>query len=86
MLRFRTKLLLLSIAVFGPAIGILSGFADGAYSAVCLFALPIVVALAGASVVVDFSNPPVLHDKARGRPQPRVRRTTSATYPLGWAA
>lgn len=63
MLRFRRKFLLLSIAVFGRAIGILSGFADGAYSAACLFALPIVVALAGASVVVDFSNPPALKTK-----------------------
>ena len=69
MLRFRTKLLLLSIALFGPAIGILSAFADGAYSAVCLFALPIVVALASASVVADFSNPPALKTK----PEP-VRR------------
>lgn len=74
MLRFRTKLLLLSIAVFGPAIGILSAFADGAYSAACLFALPIVVALASASVVVDFSSPPVLEP----RPAP-VRNPGFAT-------
>ena len=63
MLRFRTKLLLLAMAVFGLGIGILSPLADGAYSAVCLFALPIVVALGGASVVADISNPPALKTK-----------------------
>ncbi len=74
MLRFRTKLLLLSIAVFGPAIGILSAFADGAYSAVSLFALPIVVALAAASVVADFSSPPVLQTKPAAARNPGFPR------------
>lgn len=63
MLRFRTKLLLLAMTVFGLGIGILSPLADGAYSAICLFALPILVALGGASAVADISNPPALKTK-----------------------
>lgn len=73
MLRFRTKLLLLSIFVFGIGIGLLSGFADGAYSAICLFALPIVVALTGASVIADLGKPPTVAIKpvsAAKAPQP----------------
>ena len=57
MLRFRTKLSLLMTIVFGIGIGVLSGFADGAYSAICLLMLPILVALMGASIVADFSGP-----------------------------
>jgi hypothetical protein len=60
MLRFRTKLLLLSLIIFGVGIGVLSPFAEGAYSAICLFFLPLVVALSGASIIADFSRPVVL--------------------------
>ena len=54
MLKLRTKLLLFAIAVFGVGIGLLSSLADGAYSAICLFVLPVLVALAGASIISDF--------------------------------
>ena len=57
MLRFRTKLLLFVTAIFGIGIGVLSGFSDGAYSAVCLFMLPLLVALAGVSILADFGRP-----------------------------
>ncbi len=53
MLKLRTKLLLLAIAVFGIGIGVLSGLADGAYSAICLFVLPLFVALAALSIIAD---------------------------------
>jgi hypothetical protein len=56
MLKLRTKLLLLGIAAFGVGIGLLSGLADGAYSAICLFVLPVLVALAGASIISDFNS------------------------------
>ena len=55
MLKFRTKLTLALIVAFGLGIGVLSGLSDGLYSAVCLFALPILVALSGASIIADFS-------------------------------
>jgi len=64
MLKLRTKLLLLSIGIFGIGIGVLSGLADGAYSAVCLFILPTLVALAGASIIYDFNNPPAVKEAA----------------------
>jgi len=56
MLKLKTKLLLLAIAVFGIGIGALAGIADGAYSAICLFVLPLLVALAGASILSDFNS------------------------------
>jgi ABC-type phosphate/phosphonate transport system permease subunit len=56
MLTFRTKLLLALTGAFGLGIGILSSFSDGFYSAACLLALPILVALAGASIIGDFSQ------------------------------
>jgi len=56
MLRFRTKLSLLVTMVLGIGIGVLSGFAEGAYSAICLLMLPLLVALTGASIVADFSG------------------------------
>lgn len=56
MLKFRTKLLLALMFAFGLGIGILSGLSDGLYSAACLFALPMFVALAGASIIADFSQ------------------------------
>jgi hypothetical protein len=57
MLRLRTKLSLLMTIVLGIGIGVLSGFADGAYSAICLLVLPLLVALTGASIVADSSGP-----------------------------
>ena len=56
MLTFRTKLLLVLMFVFGLGIGILSGLSDGLYSAACLFVLPILVALGGASIIKDLSQ------------------------------
>jgi hypothetical protein len=64
--RFRTKLLLALMTAVGLGIGILSGLADGLYSAACLFVLPILVALAGASIISDFT-------------QERPRRTEAAS-------
>jgi hypothetical protein len=58
MLTFRTKLLLALIFAFGLGIGLLSGLSDGLYSAACLLALPFLVALAGASIIADFSQEP----------------------------
>jgi len=60
MLKLRTKLLLLAITVFGIGIGLLSGLADGAYSAICLFVLPLFVALAALSIIADFNSPHVV--------------------------
>jgi len=40
----------------GLGIGILSGLSDGLYSAACLFVLPILVALGGASIIKDLSQ------------------------------
>jgi hypothetical protein len=59
MLTLKSKLLLFFIAVFGVGIGVLSGLADGAYSAVCLFVLPLLVAVAGMSIISDLSKPVV---------------------------
>ncbi|MCM3903909.1 MAG: hypothetical protein ND866_19580 [Pyrinomonadaceae bacterium] len=56
MLRFRTKLLLALMFAFGLGIGFLSGLSDGLYSAACLFVLPILVALGGASIIKDLSQ------------------------------
>ena len=56
MLTLRSKLLLALMVVFGFGIGILSGQRDGLYSAVCTFALPIFVALAGASIIADLGQ------------------------------
>ena len=59
MLKLRTKLLFLAMVVSGIGIGVLSGLADGAYSAICLFVLPLFVALAALSVIADFNRAPV---------------------------
>lgn len=56
MLRIRTKLLLASMVLFGLGIGVFSSLADGLYSAICLFLLPLPVALTGASIIADFSQ------------------------------
>ena len=56
MLKFHTKLLLVLMFAFGVGIGILSGLDDGLYSAACLFVLPLLVALAGASIIFDLSQ------------------------------
>lgn len=47
MLRIRTKLLLVSMLLFGVGTGAFSSLADGLYSSICLFLLPLLVALAG---------------------------------------
>ncbi len=59
MLTVKSKLLLFFIAAFGVGIGVLAGLADGAYSAVCLFILPLLVAVAGVSIISDLSKPVV---------------------------
>lgn len=56
MLRIRTKVLLAFIMLFGVGIGVFSSLSDGLYSAICLFVLPLVVALAGASIIADFGQ------------------------------
>ncbi|MGH9882343.1 MAG: hypothetical protein ACRD6N_12980 [Pyrinomonadaceae bacterium] len=56
MLRNRTKLLLVFMVLFGIGIAVLSSLADGLYSAICLFLLPLLVASAGASIIADFSQ------------------------------
>jgi hypothetical protein len=53
----KNQTLAVAIGIFGIGIGVLSSFADGAYSALCLFLLPVLVALAGASIVSDFNTP-----------------------------
>ena len=77
MLKLRTKLLLLAIAISGVGIGVLSGFADGAYSAICLFVMPALVALAGASIIADFNSPGTLKTNAATREQPRFTETAA---------
>jgi len=59
MLTAKSKVLLFFIATFGIGIGVLSGLADGAYSSVCLFVLPLLVAVAGVSIISDLSKPVV---------------------------
>ena len=75
MLKLRTKLLLFGIAVFGVGIGLLSGLADGAYSAICLFLLPVLVALAGASIISDFNREPVAQTKTTVTPAAQPKRS-----------
>jgi hypothetical protein len=53
---FRTKLLLALMVGLGLGIGILSGLHDGLYSAACLFVLPMLVTLAGATIIADLSQ------------------------------
>lgn len=77
MLKPRTKLLLFAIAVFGVGIGLLSGLADGAYSAICLFVLPVLVALAGASIISDFNSDNVLKKEMVTKPASRPKEATS---------
>ena len=77
MLKLRTKLLLFAIAVFGVGIGLLSSLADGAYSAVCLFMLPILVALAGASIISDLNSENLT--KTETVVAPPVRSTESSS-------
>ena len=79
MLKLRTKLLLLAIGIFGIGIGVLSGLADGAYSALCLFLLPGLVALAGASIVYDFNNPSAVQAVAPQVVKTRPRVGAQAT-------
>ena len=56
MLKFRTKLLLVLMVASGLGIGILSGQHDGLYSAICIFALAVLVALTGASIIADLGE------------------------------
>ncbi|HET6669789.1 MAG TPA: hypothetical protein VFH15_06115 [Pyrinomonadaceae bacterium] len=77
MLKLRTKLLLFAIAVFGVGIGLLSGLADGAYSAICLFVLPVLVALAGASIISDFNSDNVVKTEIAMKPASRPKEATS---------
>lgn len=56
MLTFRTKLLLALMVAFGPGLGMLSGLHNALYSAACIFALSMLVALAGASIIADFGQ------------------------------
>lgn len=85
MLKLRTKLLLFGIAVFGVGIGLLSGLADGAYSAICLFLLPVLVALAGASIISDFNREPVARTKTTvtlaAQPKQSGRSAPAPAYP-----
>ena len=77
MLKLRTKLLLLGIAVFGVGIGLLSSLADGAYSAICLFVLPVLVALAGASIISDFNRESVTKTETIVKPAARAKEATA---------
>ena len=77
MLKLRTKLLLTGIAVFGVGIGLLSGLADGAYSAICLFVLPVLVALAGASIISDFNRESVTTTETIVKPVARPKDATT---------
>lgn len=56
MLTLRTKLLLVLMIGLGLGIGVLSGVHDGLYSAACLFVLPMLVVLVGASIIADLSQ------------------------------
>ncbi len=78
MLKLRTKLLLIAIAVFGVGIGLLSSLADGAYSAVCLFVLPVLVALAGASIISDLNSENVTITETAVTPAVRPERSSPA--------
>jgi hypothetical protein len=68
-LTFRTKLLLVLMIGLGLGIGILSGLHDGLYSAACLFVLPMLVVLAGASIIADLSQ-----EHARKTESPQTER------------
>lgn len=78
MLKLRTKLLLLAIAGFGIGIGVLAGIDDGAYSAICLFVLPVLVALAAASIVSDFNSPNAVKPNSATWERPRFTETPAA--------
>ena len=82
MLKLRTKLLLSLIAVSGVGIGILSAKADGAYSAICLLMLPFFVALAGASIIFDFSQTGAKASKETARKNVRFRLPHAAQLGL----
>ena len=76
-MRLRTKLLLFFTAFFGVGIGVLSGLSDGAYSAVCLFMMPLLVAFTGASILGDLNQPvapiEVVKEPARVEVRPAVQ-------------
>ena len=81
MLKLRTKFLLFAMAVFGIGIGVLSGIADGAYSAMCLFVLPVLVALAAASIISDFSSPNKMKTNSAAWERPRLAETPALNIP-----
>lgn len=74
MLKMRTKFLLMIMFMVGLGIGVLSGWSDGYYSAICLFFLPILVALAGASIIADFSGTGTVERQTA----PELKRETEA--------
>jgi hypothetical protein len=57
MLRLRTIILLALTGLCALGLGVLSFFEDGMYSAICLFALPFLVALMYLVVVIEIVNP-----------------------------
>ena len=59
MLTFRTKLLLIVVAICGVGMGALAPFSDGLYSAILLFAFPFLTALLALSIGFDLSKTPV---------------------------
>jgi hypothetical protein len=79
MLKVRTKLLLFAMVVSGIGIGVLSGFADGAYSAICLFIMPLLVALAAASIIADFNSTTVTKPSIVTRRKVSTRTRDQAT-------
>jgi hypothetical protein len=78
MLRTRTKLSLALIVLLGVGIGVFSSFSDGLYSAVCLFFLPLLVALAFASIIADFGQT----NKATKPVTSRVRASSHHRFDL----
>jgi hypothetical protein len=65
MLRLRTIILLALTGLCGLGLGAFSFFNDGIYSAICLFAFPLLVALMYFVVVIDIVNPPIKVSQAR---------------------
>ena len=75
-MRLRTIALLALTALCGIGLGALSFFSDGAYTALCLFAFPVLVALMYLLVVIDIVHPPQAAPKAR---REAAREKLSAT-------
>ena len=73
MLRIRTKCLLVLMVLSGVGIGLFSRFDDGIYSAICLFLLPIWVALLAASIISDLSQPEGIKTAAVTKKPPKTQ-------------